>query len=224
MKNPLVTRAHFYTPLTGVCALCGADSPDSQMSGLFCVTSFRTRECLPCAAVQLSQRTLRLAQFADANSATHNVLIMYHDRLPIFGRRSFYIPTSNQGGHSLWQNRKPSPNCKLRSLTTNANSSSSNANSSNLKIVSPTTKRVIAASGRTGSSPVVQPSRALLRRRKSWAKPSFTLLPKRLDIHSRRRRLLPAPGKARPGVPKKSTVVTTIGGVIAAVCILLPIL
>ena len=72
------------------------------MSGLFCVTSFRTRECLPCAAVQLSQRTLRVAQFADANSATHKVLIMYHDRLPIFGRRSFYIPTSNQGGHSLF--------------------------------------------------------------------------------------------------------------------------
>ena len=45
------------------------------MSGLFCVTSCRTRECLPCAAVQLSQRTLRLAQFADANSATHKVLI-----------------------------------------------------------------------------------------------------------------------------------------------------
>ena len=26
---PLVTRAHFYTLLTGVCALCEADSPDS---------------------------------------------------------------------------------------------------------------------------------------------------------------------------------------------------
>ena len=50
MKNPLVTRAHFYTLLTGVCALCEADSPDSQMSGLFCVTPFRTRERLPCAA------------------------------------------------------------------------------------------------------------------------------------------------------------------------------
>ena len=43
-------RAHFYTPLTGVCALCEADSPDSQMSGLFCVTLFRTRGCTPCDA------------------------------------------------------------------------------------------------------------------------------------------------------------------------------
>ena len=34
-------------------------------------------------------------------------------------------------------------------------------------------------SGRTGLSPVVLPLRALLRRRKSWAKPSFTLLPNR---------------------------------------------
>ena len=30
MKNPFGTRAHFYTLLTGVCALCQADSPDSQ--------------------------------------------------------------------------------------------------------------------------------------------------------------------------------------------------
>ena len=30
MKNPLVTRAHFYTPLTGVCALCQADSQDTM--------------------------------------------------------------------------------------------------------------------------------------------------------------------------------------------------
>ena len=44
-NSPLVTRAHFYTLLTGVCASCGADSPDSLLSGLFCVTSFRTREC-----------------------------------------------------------------------------------------------------------------------------------------------------------------------------------
>ena len=47
--NPMV-RAHFYTLLTGVCALCEADSPDFGMSGLFCVTLFRTRECLLCDA------------------------------------------------------------------------------------------------------------------------------------------------------------------------------
>ena len=43
-------RAHFYTLLTGVCALCEADSLDGQMTGLFCVTSFRTRSCAPCDA------------------------------------------------------------------------------------------------------------------------------------------------------------------------------
>ena len=47
---PLEQRAHFYTLMAGVCALCEADSPDSQMSGLFCVTLFRTRGCIPCDA------------------------------------------------------------------------------------------------------------------------------------------------------------------------------
>ena len=50
MKNSLEQRAHFYTLLTGVCALCEADSPDSQMPGLFCVTPFRARGCTPCDA------------------------------------------------------------------------------------------------------------------------------------------------------------------------------
>ena|GEM_PF-2926447 len=45
--NPMVS-AHFYTLLTGVCALCEAYSPGTRMSGLFCVTSFRTRGCTPC--------------------------------------------------------------------------------------------------------------------------------------------------------------------------------
>jgi hypothetical protein len=46
----LEQRAHFYTLLTGVCALCEADSLDGQMSGLFCVTLFRTRGYTPCDA------------------------------------------------------------------------------------------------------------------------------------------------------------------------------
>ncbi|MCI6096124.1 MAG: hypothetical protein MR697_05515, partial [Clostridiales bacterium] len=58
-------------------ALCEADSPDIQVSGLFCVTSFRTRRCTPCAALRLSLRTLRLMQFADANSTNHKVLNMF---------------------------------------------------------------------------------------------------------------------------------------------------
>ena len=30
LNNPLVTRAHFYTLMAGVCALCEADSPDTM--------------------------------------------------------------------------------------------------------------------------------------------------------------------------------------------------
>ena len=51
----------------------------------------------------------------------------------------FYIPfTQNQGGHALWQNRKPSPNWKPRKQKMNAKSLSSNTKSSSLKTVSPT--------------------------------------------------------------------------------------
>ena len=76
MKIPLEQRAHFYTGTSPVYALCEASSPDDWKSGLFCVTAFRTRGCTPCAALLLSLRTLRLAQFADANSITHKVLNM----------------------------------------------------------------------------------------------------------------------------------------------------
>ncbi len=40
-KNPFLGMAHFYTGASPVCALCEANSPDTRMSGLFCVTSFR---------------------------------------------------------------------------------------------------------------------------------------------------------------------------------------
>ena len=53
------------------------NGPDSPLSGLFCVTSFRTRDCNPCAAVRLSLHTLWAAQFADANSTARKVLNMY---------------------------------------------------------------------------------------------------------------------------------------------------
>ena len=59
-----------------MCALRG-EQLRRLKSGLFCVTPFRTRGCTPCAAMRLSLRTLRLAQFADANSTTHKVLNMY---------------------------------------------------------------------------------------------------------------------------------------------------
>ena len=66
-------RAHFYTLLTGVCALCEADSPDRQMSGLLCVTPFRTRGCTPCDAVRLSLRTLQRKPSADADRSRRKV-------------------------------------------------------------------------------------------------------------------------------------------------------
>lgn len=41
--------ALLYSPDGSMCALRGRH-PDSQMSGLFCVTPFRTRGCPPCDA------------------------------------------------------------------------------------------------------------------------------------------------------------------------------
>ena len=46
-----------------MCALRGRQ-PGLQSPGLFCVTSFRTRGCTPCAAVRLSLRTLQREQSA----------------------------------------------------------------------------------------------------------------------------------------------------------------
>ena len=52
----------------------------------------------------------------------------------------------------------------------------SSTKSSALKTEPPTMKKEIGASGRTGLSLAAQPSRVSHRRRKSWAKPRFTLL------------------------------------------------
>lgn len=69
--------------------------------------------------------------------------------------------------------------CKPRKKTSSVSLHRNSIRFSALKTAPPTMKREIGASGRTGLSPVVLPLRALLRRRKSWAKPSFTLLPNR---------------------------------------------
>ena len=91
---PLATRAHFYTGASPVsCALRGRQ-PGRLKSGLFCVTSFRTRGCTPCAAMRLSLRTLWAEQFADANSTARKVLNMYPQTVcRFFGRRSFLYPS-----------------------------------------------------------------------------------------------------------------------------------
>ena len=48
LRAAAMRRLASETPRCG--SACGANSPDTRMSGLFCVTAFRTRECLPCAA------------------------------------------------------------------------------------------------------------------------------------------------------------------------------
>ena len=47
--NPMV-RAHFYTLLTGVCALYEVNSPDIQMSGLCCVLKKNYKCSEPCVS------------------------------------------------------------------------------------------------------------------------------------------------------------------------------
>ena len=56
--------------------------------------------------------------------------------------------------------QKNIPSWKLRKRKMNASSRSFNTKSSSLKIVSPTTKKEIGASGRITLSPVVQPLKA----------------------------------------------------------------
>ena len=51
-KFPVPSKGALQYRVNPVCALCEANRPDIQVSGLFCITPFRTRECLPCAALQ----------------------------------------------------------------------------------------------------------------------------------------------------------------------------
>ena len=109
---------------------------------------FGTKGCTPCAALRLSLRTLRLAQFADANSTTHKSFEYVPMTVYRFSVGGLFISLhQNQGGHALWQNRKPSPNWKPRKQKMNAKSLSSNTKSSSLKTVSPTMKKENGASG-----------------------------------------------------------------------------
>ena len=51
-KSPVPSKGALLYRVNPVCALCETNRPDIQVSGLFCITPFRTRECLPCAALQ----------------------------------------------------------------------------------------------------------------------------------------------------------------------------
>ena len=75
--------------------------------------------------------------------------------------------------------KKKLRSCKQRKKRSSGSLRRSSTKFSGSKTVPPTTERENGASGRTGLSPAVQPLRASLRRRKSWAKPSFMLLPNR---------------------------------------------
>ena len=51
-KFPVPSKGALRYRVNPVCALCEANRPDIQVSGLFCISPVRTRECLPCAALQ----------------------------------------------------------------------------------------------------------------------------------------------------------------------------
>ena len=70
---PSEQRAHFYTLLMGVCALCEADSPDDESPGCFasrCSVQGSASLALP---QQLSQPTLQRKQSAGANHSRRKV-------------------------------------------------------------------------------------------------------------------------------------------------------
>ena len=92
-------------------------------------------------------------------------------------RRSFSIHLSVRRLKSC--KKKKSKSCKPRKKRWSGSLRRNSTKFSALKTEPPTMKKEIGASGRTGSSPVAQPSRVSHRRRKSWAKPGFTPLPNR---------------------------------------------
>lgn len=84
MKNPLVTRAHFYTLLTGVCALCQADSQDTMnvravlrhsvpYKGLHPLRRLRVYPSALCSGNRLLAQTI--------SAAKHENPYRYQDRL-----------------------------------------------------------------------------------------------------------------------------------------------
>ena len=168
MKNPLVTRAHFYTLLTGVCALCEAERSDTRMSELFCVTPFRTRGCIPCDAcasipVHFAAETVCWRRPFPPQSLKIHIVIktVYRKR-----RRSFCIyPSHHLSVRRLKScTKKKSKSCKPKRKRSSVSLRRSSTKSNGLKTAPPTMKRVIAASGRTGLSPVVQRLRVSHRR------------------------------------------------------------
>ena len=86
-------RAHFYTGASPVCALCEADSPDDECPG--CFASLRSEQGAAPLAASPIPAYLSFGNGFDKpfpNDKSEN-RIPYIDRLPFFGRRSFYIPT-----------------------------------------------------------------------------------------------------------------------------------
>ena len=54
-----IPRAHFYTSIPRMCALRDRTPQTTRMSGVFCITTFRTRGYPPCAALRLSSQGKR---------------------------------------------------------------------------------------------------------------------------------------------------------------------
>lgn len=115
------------------------------MSGLFCVTSFRTRGCTPCAAMRLSLRTLWAEQFADANSTAHKVLNMSPQTVyRFFGRRSFCFSHQFLRKSCTMPKQKTIPEWKPKWPLRNARLPSSSTDSS-LKTAAATMRKATAA-------------------------------------------------------------------------------
>lgn len=139
-------------------------------SGLFCVTSFRASGCTPCAAIaaipaHFAAETICWRRPFPPQSLKIHIVIktVYRKR-----RRSFCIyPSHHLSVRRLKScTKKKLRSCKSRKKRSSVSLHRSSTKFSASKTAPPTMKREIGASGRTGSSPVAQPSRVSHRRRR----------------------------------------------------------
>lgn len=111
LRAAAMRRLASETPRCG--SACEANSPDTRMSGLFCVTAFRTRECLPCDACgiypsalcggyNLLMQTVPAAKTGNpippARPSTENVGGLFHPIHPIKKEVMYYAETENHPG------------------------------------------------------------------------------------------------------------------------------
>ena len=137
-----------------------ADSPDDESLG--CFASLRSDQGTASLAASPIPAHLSFGNgfekpFPNAKSENRTP---YIDRLPNFGRRSFSIHPSESRRSCTMAKQKTIPDLEAEKAENERKLSQLQHKSSSLKTVSPTTKKVIGASGRTTLSPVVQPLKA----------------------------------------------------------------